>query len=100
MQHALMTNSDIVPDNGGASARYRGVVVRYVDDGPVLNAGARTDANVIDVAANRHLRPDRRIGTDDDIADDGGKFVDINTRIDFWHDIFIGSDRHGSPQDR
>src|SRR5690606_14642483 len=58
----LVADGDILADHGGEAAE-PGVraIVADVDDGAVLDVGARADAHEVDVAAHHHPRPQRHV---------------------------------------
>ena len=53
----------------------------HVHHRQVLDIGALADADVIDVAANDDVHPDRRFGANLHVADDLGALVDVCARI-------------------
>ena len=50
--------------------------MRYMEDGAVLNAGARTDPNHLYIAAHRRMRPNADVITQPDITHDDSRRVD------------------------
>ena len=65
-----------------------------VQDGPVLNIGARADLDGIDVAAGDDHRPQRCILTDGDITDHHGAVIHIGACRDARADPLKASYSH------
>src|SRR5260370_5051273 len=55
-------------------------VLHHVQHRPVLNIGARADANPVDVAANHDTRPNARELANRDVADNHRLRVDVSRR--------------------
>ena len=91
---ALMADGDIVADHHGPAAGDAIVFVRAVKDAAVLDVGARADADNVHVTAHRAHRPDGGVRADDDVADDGRGFIDVNPGPDGGQDAFVRSYGH------
>src|SRR5690606_38525419 len=92
MQDDLVADGDVVANGGGRPARCIRSVVGSVDHAAVLNAGTRTDADAIDVAADHRRRPYRRILAEGDITNDDGRIVDKGTGRDGRLNAVKGAD--------
>ncbi len=60
----------------------------------VLHARARPDLDAALVAAEHRLRPDRRAGSDHDIADDRAIGMHEGLRVDLGDDVAKGVEGH------
>src|SRR5690606_27733655 len=96
VQHAAVPDGHVVADHRRHSVRRRRVRAGDVDDGAVLNARARADADRADVAANHHHGPDGAVRADDDVADDDRHVVDVRSGINDRSLVQNGANGHGS----
>ncbi len=84
---ALMANEHVVADERAESA------TRHMNDGPVLDIGARADADAVDVAASNTVEPEARALADLHIADhvragrDERAFVDCRQDAAIWPEV-------------
>ena len=83
-----------VPDHA-VVADDRGEHRGGVDDGAVLDRGARPDLDVPVVAPEHRLGPDRGARADGDVADHGGLGVDVGVGMNPRLGVAEGVDRHG-----
>src|SRR5262249_44282245 len=67
-----MAYGDVVPEDE------RVFVLHDVEDGAVLNVGARADADVVDVASDDAERPDAGVFTDDHVADNDRSRINVS----------------------
>ena len=67
-------------------------VRHHVDDRPVLDVGARADADPVHVAADDDVHPDAALRADLDVADDLGAVVDEGGRMDAGHVSPVGAE--------
>src|SRR5882762_156207 len=67
-------------------------IAHYVEDAAVLDVGAGTDADVVDVAADDRAGPDAGVGADDYVADDYGGGGNVSGGGDFWALAAVGAD--------
>jgi hypothetical protein len=65
-------------------------VAHAVEDGAVLDVGVSADADAVDVAADDGIHPDAGVFTEDDIANDLGRQVDVAGGGDCGKDSLIG----------
>lgn len=63
-----------------------------MDDGAVLNVGARADFDVVDIPAQGATIPDTAIRADFDITNNGGVFGDKRVFVNFREDFSVGRD--------
>ena len=84
-----MPDHAAVADDGGEAGP-------GVDDGAVLNGGARPDRDGAVVAAQDGARPHARLGADRDITDHDGVGVDKGVGVDARCDAFEFVDGHGA----
>src|ERR1041384_7514657 len=90
----MMSDSNIRADVQCPPAGRVRAVMRDMQDGAILDAGARADLNGIHVATDDRRWPDRRVVADGYFADHDGSRVDINTHSQRRGDGAIGSKRH------
>jgi hypothetical protein len=64
--------------------------MRDMQNGTVLDAGARTDLDGTHVTAYDRCRPHRRVVTDRYLTDHDSGWMDVNTRSERGSDIAIG----------
>src|SRR4051812_32648398 len=79
-------NDGRVPDGYFIANDRRMRVSHHVDHGQVLDIGALADADVINIASNDDVHPDRGLGADLDVADYLGAHVDVGRAFNLWHD--------------
>jgi hypothetical protein len=68
---------DAVADGDRVAEDQRVRIAHDVEDGAVLDIGARADADEVDVAADYGAGPDAGVGADRDVADDDGLRVNV-----------------------
>src|SRR5690606_12283286 len=68
--------------------------VADVDDAAVLDVRARTDADVVDVAAHHCAGPDGDVVAQGDVADDDGGRINVDALAERREPVPIGSDVH------
>jgi hypothetical protein len=66
VDHGIVTDGDLVADNGGS------VGVHHMDAGVVLHVASASDADVVHIAADGHVKPDAALLAKNHIADDVG----------------------------
>src|SRR5882762_5082247 len=59
-------------------------VHHHVQHRPILDIGARADANPVDVATNHDPRPDARVLANRNVADNYRVRVDVSRRRNLW----------------
>jgi len=79
VENGAMTHGDELADADGQ-------VFRKMDDAAVLNVGAFTDFDEVDVAAQNRGGPDAAAGCEPNIADDDGLRSDVGGGIDLRRD--------------
>lgn len=62
-----------------------------MEDAVVLNVGVRTDTDLVYVAAQDGVHPDRHVLAENDVADDLGRLVDVASGRDRRAQAFVGS---------
>jgi hypothetical protein len=62
---------------------------------PILDAGALTNGDFMNVTTNNRLWPDRTMGANTDITNNGGLVIHHYTGMDFWVMFLIRSNAHG-----
>ena len=93
MQHALVADGDIVADDRGLAFGEFGRTVCNVNDAVVLEVGARTDHDLVDVATHDGQRPQRRIVAHADGTEHHRARIDEHARPQFrvtpleWTDV-------------
>ena len=92
MQGDAVADGDVVAEEQGI------FVAHYVEDAAVLDIGAGTDADVVDVAADYRAWPDAGVGADDYVADDDGGGANVGGSGDFGPLAAVGSDVGRSSQ--
>ena len=92
-----MADGHVLADHGGEAAEL-GVraIVADMDHGAVLDIGARTDADEVDVAADDGARPDRHVVAQHHVADHGRGGIDVAACAEGRQDAFVGSDMHAA----
>src|SRR6185312_12478784 len=79
MDDRLVADGDVLADHRGEAAELRvRAVVAHVDDGAVLDVGARADADEVDVAADHDAGPQGDVVAEHDVADERGGRIDVD----------------------
>jgi len=94
VQNNLVANGDVITDHSRLAARTEPAVVSDVNDRSILDAGARADADALDVSAHDAHWPDRTVLANFDIADDQGSFIDIGGRMDLGRILLKKTNGH------
>src|SRR5690606_24094064 len=91
----LVADGDVLADHRGEPAQL-GVrsVVADVDDGAVLDVGARAHADELDVAAHDDAGPERHVVAEHDVADQGGYGIDVDALAEGGQHAAIGARFH------
>ena len=85
-----MTDGHVGADMGGISVASD--AAGNVDDGPVLDIGARADADLVVIAADHHGEPDIRLIADLHVTDDRGRRRDIDILAEPRQMVAVGQD--------
>lgn len=76
-----MPHGYVVTNDGGLAPWAEPAIVSDVDDAAILNAGARSDADALNIATQHAQRPDRTVLADFHIADHHGGIVDESAGV-------------------
>src|SRR5690606_22712490 len=93
VHHGAVADGDVGADYGRNTAGPgERAFVRHMDDAAVLDVGARTDTDEIDVAAQHAARPDRDVVLERHVADNAGGGIDVDAGTEGRAAVEIGSD--------
>jgi hypothetical protein len=80
-----------MPDGHVIAENERALVAHYVQYAPVLNIGARPDADVIHVAANDDKRPNAGVIANHYVADEHRSSINVSGSSDGGMSTLVGS---------